>query len=124
MAEVHGRNTDLSLDGTTYDTYTTNTTLSFNVDTSDVSAYGEDDKSYIPGMEDATISASGNWDSTQDAASYGMFDGATVATAVQPDGTIDYSQSAICTNYTINMPASGAVTWSHTLQRTGATTRS
>lgn len=124
MAEVHGLNADLTLDGTTFDTYTTTTTLNFTQDTADVSAYGDADKQYIAGMEDATISTSGNWDSTQDAASYAMLDGATVATAVQPDGTVDYSQNAFCTGYSISMPANGAVTYSHSFQRSGATTRS
>ena len=120
---MHGLNADLTLDGTTFDTYTTTTTLNFSQDTSDVSAYGDADKEYIAGMEDATLSTSGNWDSTQDAASYAMLDGASVATAFQPDGTIDYSQNAICTQYSITAPASGAVTYSHSLQRTGGTTR-
>lgn len=124
MAEVHGRNADLTLDGTTFDPYTTTTTLSFSQDTADVSAYGDDDKQYIVGMEDATVNTAGNWDPTQDAASYAMLDGAAVATDFEPDGTVSYAQSAICTSYSITAPAGGAVTYAQSLQRTGATTRS
>ncbi len=123
MAEVHGLNADLTLDGVTFDPYTNTTTLSFSQDTSDVSAYGDADKQYVVGMEDATLSTSGNWDATQDAASYAMLDGATVATSFQPDGTVDYAQSAFCTAYSITAPNSGPVTYSMSFQRSGATTR-
>lgn len=123
MPEVHGLNSDLTLDGTVYDTYTTSTTASWTQDTADVSAYGDSDKQYIAGQEDMTLQTQGNWDPTQDAASFGMLDGATVATSFQPDGTVDYSQSAFCTAYSIVAPSNGKVTYSHSLQRTGATTR-
>ena len=89
-----------------------------------MSAYGDDDKEYIAGQEDGNLSTSGNWDSTQDAASYAMLDGGSVATDFRPDGTVSYAQNAICTNYSVTAPVSGAVAYAHTFQRTGATTRS
>lgn len=127
MAEVHGSNSYLSVDGTDVSAYTDNATLSFSVATADVTAFADDDNNYIAGTEDATISHGGNWDATQDGVSYGTFDQATVATVVGPagnvGGNVSYTQNALVTGYSIQMNSTNKVTFSASYQRTGATTR-
>lgn len=101
-------------------------TLSREVDTAEVSALGDDDKSYIPGLRDATVSVEGMADVTTS----GYFDGilgATTTFEFYPAGTasgqVKYSGSCILTSFETGAELGGAVTVSGEFQITGGITR-
>lgn len=124
MAAVHGSNSTFSVDGTAITAYTDNVSFSRDVDLADITAFGNDDKAYIAGLEGATINASGHWDATADAVHNGLFDGASVAWAYSPDaGTTTYSGNAFVTNHTQGSPVGDRVSWSVSLTVTGAVGR-
>lgn len=128
MAEAHGSNATFSVDGTSISAFTDNVSFSRDVETADITAFGDDDRAYIAGLEGATITASGTYDNTastgSDAVLHGAFDGSQVAWAYSPDaGTVTYSGNAFITNYTITAPVGDKVSWSATLVVTGAVAR-
>jgi len=127
MAFVHGSNSDINVDSTNISQYTDSVTHDRSVDTAETSAFGDDDKTFIAGLEDGSFSLGGHWDTTADAALDGLFDGATVTILYGPagsgSGAIKYSCSALVTNYSITSGVADRVNWSVSLQRTGALTR-
>jgi len=127
MALAHGKDATLSIDGTDISAYTDNVSFSRDVDTAETTAFGDDDKTYIAGLEGATMNCSGSYDnggSASDATLHGAFDGASVAWSYSPDGgTVTYSGNAFITNYTVNAPVGDKVSWSASLIVTGAVSR-
>lgn len=124
MAFVHGSNATLSIDGTAISAYTDNVSLSRDVDLAETSTFSVDDKTYVAGLEGATITASGSWDATGDAVLHGCFDQAQVAWAYSPDaGTTTYSGNAFVTNYSVQAATSDKVAWNVSLTVTGAVAR-
>lgn len=127
MAFTHGSNTAISVDGTDVGPYTDSSDFARAQDTAEVTAYGDNDKEYIAGLMDGTASASGHWDPTADAALIGCFDGAVVSVIWGPagsgSGSVRYTANFLITDYQISAPVGDKVSWSVSLQRTGATTR-
>lgn len=124
MAFVHGSNSTMVVDGTTVSSYVDNVSFSRDVDLAEVTAFGNDDKAYIAGLEGATLSITGHWDATADAALHGTFDAASFAWSYSPDaGTTTYSGNAFVTNYTQNSPVGDRVNWSLSATITGAVSR-
>lgn len=124
MAFVHGSNSTMSVDATAITAYTDNVSFSRDVDLAETTVFGNDDKTYIAGLEGATISISGHWDATADSTLHGLFDGASVAWSYSPDaGTTTYSGNAFVTNYTQNNPVGDRVNWNVSLTVTGAVAR-
>lgn len=124
MAFGPGKDQTLSIDATDISAYTDNASFTKNQTAIDVSAFGDDDMEYIAGLKGSTLSASGHWDPTGDAALEGTFDGATVAWEYSPDnGTTTYSGNAIVTDYTVSGGVNDKVSWSVSLQVSGSVTR-
>lgn len=127
MAFVHGSNSYISVDGTDISSYTDSVDRSHTVDTAEVTAFGDADKEFIAGLKDGTFSLSGHWDATADATVAGCFDGAVVAVVFGPAGNtasnVRYSANCLITDYSISSGVGDRVTWSVSLQRTGALTR-
>ena len=101
-------------------------TLSRGVETAETSTLGDDDKTYIPGLRDATISVEGMADTTTS----GYFDGILGLTttfefypAGEGAGQVKYSGSCILTSFETGAELGGAVTVSGEFQVTGAVTR-
>lgn len=96
-------------------------------ETAETTAFGNDDKTFIAGLMDGSFSLSGHWDSTEDAALAGTFDGATVSIIYGPagngSGAVRYTASCLVTNYNISSPVGDKVSWSASFQRSGALTR-
>jgi hypothetical protein len=128
MAAVHGSNSYVTIDGDDVSIYLDTASLNKMVETAETTAFGDDDKEFIPGLRDATLSIGGHWDATQDVFVADWDDGAVVECVVVPQGNtggnVDYTFNAILTSYNVDMPVGGRVGWSATLQRSGATTRS
>ena len=127
MAFQPGRNGYLSIDGTDISSYTDSKSLDRVRDTLETTAFGDTDRAYISGLRGYSISMSGPWDPTGDGVLDGADDGATVAFVFGPEGNttgdIQYSGSALISNYNISTSVDGRVEWSATFQPTGTVTR-
>lgn len=133
MAFTHGKDSVFKLDNsggslTDISTYVNNVDFPETADVSETTTLGADNKTYIAGLKDATISLSGLWDSTADAI-FGAVVGqsATLSFEYSPEGTtggnIKYTGEAILTSYAISSPVGDAVGYSADLQVSGAITR-
>jgi hypothetical protein len=127
MAAVHGSNSYVTVDADNVTGYLDQASLEKMVDTAETTAFGDDDKEFIAGLRDTTLNISGHWDAAQDQFAADWDDGAVVSCIVGPAGNtagnVRYTFNALITSYTVDMPVSGRVSWSASLQRTGATTR-
>jgi len=133
MAFTHGKDSVFKLDnssGTLTDisTYVNNVDFPETADVSETTTLGADNKTYIAGLKDATISLAGLWDATADAI-FGQVVGqsATLSYEYSPEGTasgkVKYTGEAILTSYAISSPVGDAVGYSADLQVSGAVTR-
>ena len=129
---VHGKSVDFALDDTSGSSRNISDTLN-SVDfpevteTADTTAFGSSSRSFIVGLESATISISGLWDSTVDGYMKGGTEPASRSFIYGPAGStggnVKYTGEAILTNYSISSPVGDVVTYSVDLQVTGAVTR-
>ena len=133
MAFTHGKDSVFKLDNasgslTDISTYVNNVDFPETADVSETTTLDADNKTYIAGLKDATISLSGLWDSTADAI-FGAVVGqsATLSYEYSPEGTasgkVKYTGEAILTSYAISSPVGDAVGYSADLQVSGAVTR-
>ena len=129
----HGKSTVFKVDnsgGTLTDISNTLTDVSFpqTVETAETTSFGSSAKTYIVGLTDSTISASGNFDATVDAHLGGILgQSATVSFEYGPEGStagqVKYSGEAILTSYEKSGAVGDVVTYSAEFQVTGAVTR-
>ena len=133
MAFVHGKDSVFKLDnssGTLTDisSYVNNVDFPETADVAETTVLGKDDKTYIVGLKDATISLGGLWDSTAD----GIFgavlgQSSTLSFEYSPEGTgsgaVKYTGECILTNYAISSPVGDVVAYSADLQVSDAVTR-
>ena len=129
---VHGKSVDFALDDTSGTSRNISDTLN-SVDfpevteTADTTAFGSSSRSFIVGLESATMSLSGLWDSTVDGYMKGGTEPASRSFIYGPAGStggnVKYTGEAIMTNYSISSPVGDVVTYSADLQVTGAVTR-
>tara|TARA_R100000900_G_scaffold50562_1_gene40465 strand:+ start:165 stop:575 length:411 start_codon:yes stop_codon:yes gene_type:complete len=129
---VHGKSVDFALDDTSGTSRNISDTLN-SVDfpevteTADTTAFGSSSRSFIVGLESATMSISGLWDSTVDGYMKGGTEPASRSFIYGPAGStggnVKYTGEAIMTNYSISSPVGDVVTYSADLQVTGAVTR-
>ena len=129
---VHGKSVDFALDDTSGTSRNISDTLN-SVDfpevteTADTTAFGSSSRSFIVGLESATISISGLWDATVDGYMKGGTEPASRSFIYGPAGStggnVKYTGEAIMTNYSISSPVGDVVTYSADLQVTGAVTR-
>jgi len=133
MAFTHGKDSVFKLDNasgslTDISTYVNNVDFPESADVSETTTLGADNKTYIAGLKDATISLAGLWDATADAI-FGAVVGqsATLSYEYSPEGTasgkVKYTGEAILTSYSISSPVGDAVGYSADLQVSGAVTR-
>ena len=129
----HGKASVFKVDnnaGTLTDISTALTDVSFpqSVETAETTAFGSSAKTYIVGLSDSTVSASGNFDGTVDthlAAVLGQ--AATLSFEYGPEGTtngqVKYTGECIMTSYEKSGAVGDVVTYSAEFQVTGAVTR-
>jgi len=127
MAFVHGSNSDIVVDATNLSQYVDSVNHDRSVDTAETSAFGDDDKTFIAGLEDGSFQLNGHWDATQEAALSGTFDGALVNITYGPagsgSGSLAYTCTVLVTNYSETSSVADRVNWSASFQRSGALTR-
>ena len=123
MAFVAGHTATLTIDGTAVTAFTDNSTLDRLRDTLDTTVFGVTDRTYIAGLRSHTIACSGPYDATGDAVFVGADDGATVLFDFSPDGTVNYTGSALFSNYSVTSAVDGRVEWSANFTPTGTVSR-
>jgi hypothetical protein len=108
-------------------TYATSVGLPVSVETAEVSTLGDDDKVYVTGLRDRTISIEGKWDATVDGYFNGLLGGTARPWKVFPAGSAAgrpyYSGSAILTSYEVTSDVGDAIGFSSEFQSSGAVTR-
>jgi predicted secreted protein len=103
-------------------------TLSRSGDTVNIETLGDTNKEYQATLKDATFSVEGIWDATIDAILESAL-GTQTLKAWQYDpnggagGQVRYTGNCICTSYELNPSVDGVLTYSATLQNSGAVTR-
>jgi len=133
MAFVHGKDSVFKLDNasgslTDISAFINNVDFPETADVAETTVLGKDNKTYIVGLKDATISIGGLFDSTLDAI-LGVVLGqsATLSFEYSPEGTgsgaIKYTGECILTNYAISSPVGDVVAYSADLQVSDAVTR-
>jgi len=129
---VHGKSADFSIDDTggtprNISNTLTSVDLSESTETGETTAFGSSSKSYVVGLEDATISISGIFDATVDSYLKGGAEPASRTFIVGPAGStggnVKYTGECIMTSYAISPPVGDTVTFSADFQCTGAITR-
>ncbi len=129
---VHGKSGDFAIDdtgGTSRNISNVLNSIDFSesTETGETTAFGSSSKSYVVGLEDASISVSGMWDATVDAYFKGGAEPASRSFIIGPAGStggnIKYTGEAIMTSYAIAPPVGDTVTFSADFQVTGAVTR-
>ena len=129
MAFVHGKDSTFKLDNAS-GSLTDINSVDFpqTVDLAETTTLGDDNKEYIVGLKDATISIAGAWDSTADdilGAVVGQ--ASSLSYEYSPEGTasgkIKYTGEAFITSYSTSSPVGDVVGFSADLQVSGAVTR-
>lgn len=128
MAFVHAKGTVFKIDDdgdslTDISSYVNNVDVSWEIDTPETTTFGKDDRTYIAGLKNATISISGFWDSTLDGVIAGQPGLSTLLDfEYGPQGStgVKYSGDCILTSYNPGSPVDGVATFSADYQVTGA----
>lgn len=101
------------------------------VETGETTAFGDDDKTYITGLRDATFSLSGHYDPAAGAVDEHLSgilgQDVTVTFEYGPGGNaagdVKYTGEAILTSYEVTSPVGDKVSFTAELQTTGGITR-
>lgn len=133
----HGKNAYFALDGTAGTLVAISDTLNEisvprEIETAETTAFGQNDKTYITGLGDATVSLSGMFDATVDAMIAGNI--ANLKSGSVSSLTFEYGPSgsaasavkltgeALITSYEVSSPVGDVITYSLELQVTGGVT--
>jgi len=129
MAFVHGKDSHFELDGEDLTPFLTDVSLNKSAETAETSVMGIENKTYIEGLKDGTISMSGRYDSTASTGPDAVLSGASgeVAFEYGPEGTangkVKYTGNCIVTSYQISSPVGDVVGFTADAQITGAVTK-
>lgn len=107
--------------------YGVSASLSREVDTAEASTFADDDKVYVVGLRDATLSLEGRLDATVDGYLAGLLGGTPRGWKIFPAGSATgrpyYSGSAILTSYEPSSELGDVVGFSAEFQISGVVTR-
>lgn len=117
---VHGKDTDFRVDNaagalTDISAFLTNVDFPDAVESAETTTFGTQRKTRIAGHADGSFSVSGNWDAAVDAVLAGI-KGLIGSFQYGPAGSTaanaKYTGEALCTNYQVQSPVGGVVTFS------------
>lgn len=132
MSFEHGKSTVVKIDnsgGTLTDisAYCNNVDFSRDIDTPEVTTFGDDDREYIIGLRGATMSLSGFWDATLDGVIGQVVGTGELTFEYGPQGSdsgdVRYTGECILQSYSPSSPVDGPASWSADFTITGAITR-
>jgi predicted secreted protein len=130
---VHGKNAQFVLAGTNLSDTLNEISMPREIETAETTAFGTQDKTYITGLSDSTVSLSGMFDATKDAAinvvitnlKSGSISSASFryGPAGSAGGAVQFEGNALITSYELSSPVGDVVTYSLELQVTGGVTQ-
>jgi hypothetical protein len=131
MAFIHGKSTGVFFNGTNLSSYFNEASVSQDIETAEVTAFGNSAKSYITGLKDGTMSLSGMFDGQQGAIdevlSAALNTETAAAVTITPDGAtfgkVCMSGASLETSYEISSPVGDVVSASMEVQVTGGVDR-
>ena len=133
MAFTHGKDSVFKLDNsggalTDISSYVNSVDFPETADVAETTVLGDDNKTYIVGLKDATLSIAGLWDSTIDGILGAVIgQAATLSFEYSPEGTasgkVKYSGECILTSYAQSSPVGDVVGYSADFQVSAAVTR-
>ena len=133
MAFTHGKDSVFKLDNssgslTDISSYVNSVDFPETADVAETTVLGDDNKTYIVGLKDATLSLAGLWDSTIDGILGAVIgQAATLSFEYSPEGTasgkVKYSGECILTSYAQSSPVGDVVGYSADFQVSAAVTR-
>jgi len=126
----HGKNAQFELEGTNLSNTLNEISMPREIETAETTAFGTQDKTYIVGLSDATVSLSGMFDATVDSAISTIINNlksgsiASASFAYGPAGSVasspKFTGEALVTSYEISSPVGDVITYSLELQCSGA----
>lgn len=126
MSRVHGKNTVVILNGSDISTYSNTSSITRKADKHDTTCYGVDDHEYDGGLGDGACSIGGIYDNAV-AGPRAVIEplvGTKVTYVRRPEGTgsgkAQDSVTVLVEEYVETSPVADMVTWSVTLQPSGA----
>lgn len=131
MAFVHGKNTRMLINEFNLSAYLNNIDMARDADTPETTVYEVDDRTYIAGLRNATLSLSGFVDLGSDASDEVLSDTlgvetARIVTLAQNGlavGEVVYMFQTHSTSYSPSSPVDGVVSFSADVQSTGQVDR-
>jgi hypothetical protein len=128
MAFKHGKQTKILVDQYDFSSYLNNTDMSWEIDTPETTTFGDNDRTYIAGLRNSTMSFAGFWDATVDG--YVTDDITTPIVnliSYAPEGlstgSVVYSLQARYTSWAVGSPVDGVATVSLDVQGTDRMSR-
>jgi len=129
---VHGKNAQFTLGATNRSNTLNEITLPREIETAETTTFGRQDKTYITGLSDATVSLSGMYTASIDGAINAIITNlksgsiASASFTYGPSGSAGgaprFTGNALITSYEISSPVGDVVTYSLELQVTGGVT--
>jgi hypothetical protein len=122
----HGKKTAVLLNGTNMSPFLNEATTTTEIETAETTTFGDQDKTYIVGLSDGTISTSGLFDSTAGASNdvlTGLINQEDNTFTVMPEGVIAGSPAVIAngqmTSYEVSSPVGDVISISAEVQADG-----
>lgn len=129
----HGKNAQFTLAGTNLSDTLNEITMPREIETAETTAFGTQDKTYIVGLSDATVSVSGMFDATVDGAISTVIanlkSGSIASASFEygPTGSAassaKFTGNVLITSYELSSPVGDVVTYSLEMQCTGGITQ-
>lgn len=122
MAQIHGKNAYVSLDGTDISAVCNSVGPKRSADSHETTTFGKSSKTYQGGLLDGTVSLEGIYESGASGVKDVIEDllGTTVDFVYRPEGTgtgkPEQSGNAVVTAYEETTPVADMITWKATLQ--------
>lgn len=131
---VHGKNAQFVLETTNLSNTLNEISLPREIETAETTTFGSQDKTYITGLSDATVSLSGMFDASADSAINTVISNlksgsiASASFTYGPSGSAagkpQFTGQALITSYEVSSPVGDVVTYSLELQVSGGVTGS
>lgn len=118
MAFVHGKNSKVSIAGTTITSFVDNVDFEQSIDSHDVTVFGNAAHVKLGGLYDGSITISGTFDNSSGATSLRsvLVPGSTDVTLVYHDGNWKYTVSVLKQSFSLSAAVADMVKWSAALE--------
>jgi hypothetical protein len=132
MASINSKSLTLSVNSDNISAYTNSVEISSETSTHDVTGFGSDAKAFTPGLNEATMTTEGWYDTTASGGTADVLDtiyagNAAVAVQYRPEGAgtglPNWAFDAVLTSYSLSHAVDDIVMWSADWQITGDVTK-